>query len=415
MLTSEEQGLVAAVEDLARTKFAERAAEVDREGRFPAENVRDLQALNVPGMGMPREYGGGGMGPEARARVVEAVAYSCGSTAVALNMHFFAADTLLLNPRPNEAALAVNRAIASSEALMCAPGSIATSGLDTRTGGYRATDDGDALIINGKAGFASMSEGATYAFISGVVDRGPDNPVDLFFATPRMDTPGIKNLRNWDAMGLRGTASHDIEIEALRLPRTQALVVPTSFFETLNQVSASLPPAVRQGRVAGTLGIFAIWLGLSRAALDFSRDYVEKRYGALPVQAAADPAAAGLRADDAWAQIAIGRMTHWVESGRTLLYDFAGRLSEPYASPEDFNRALGVLLFHLRRMCEEVAMDAMKVCGAHAYVRNRPLERIHRDLVGCIAMAWKTDSVAQQLGLATLGRPFTIGGPIATA
>jgi alkylation response protein AidB-like acyl-CoA dehydrogenase len=64
-------------------------------------------------------------------------------------------------------------------------------------------------------------------------------------------------------------------------------------------------------------------------------------------------------------------------------------------------------------MCEEVAMESMKVCGAHAYVRNRPLERIYRDLTGCVVMAWKTDSLAQQVGLATLGRPFLVGGPIA--
>ena len=129
--------------------------------------------------------------------------------------------------------------------------------------------------------------------------------------------------------------------------------------------------------------------------------------------ATGDVSIGALRADDAWAQIAIGEMTVWVETGKAVLYGFIDRIETPFESPAEFNRALGVVIFHLRRMCEEVAMLAMKVCGAHAYVRNRPMERIYRDLTGCVVMAWKTGLLAQQIGLATLGRPFLIGGPIA--
>jgi alkylation response protein AidB-like acyl-CoA dehydrogenase len=329
-------------------------------------------------------------------------------------MHFFVADTLLLNPAPTEAALAVTRDVAGQQALMCGPGSIATSGLDSRTAGFTARDDGDALVVNGKAGFASMSEGATYVFLSGTVDRGEGVEPDLFFATPRHDTPGIKNLRNWDGMGFRGTASHDIQLEDARISKSEALVVPATFFQMLGQISATLPAPVRQGRAVGTLGILAIWLGLSRAALDFTRDYVEQRYGGTAFQTPAF-AAVGLRADDAWAQIQIGEMAHWVETGKTILYDFTSRLDTPFPSGDEFNRALGIVIYHLRRMSEEVAMGSMKVCGAHAYVKNRPLERIYRDLTGCVVMAWKTGLLAQQIGLATLGRPFVVGGPIAAS
>lgn len=412
MLTKAEAELVQTVENLSKSEFSERAAAVDREGRFPADNVKALQSLKVPGMGMPTSFGGGGMSAEARLRVVEAVAYGCGSTAVALNMHFFVADTLLLNPAPTEAAMVVTRDVAANQALMCGPGSIATTGLDTRTAGFRAREEADALVVNGKAGFASMSEGATYVFISGTVDRGEGVEPDLFFATPRHDTPGLTNLRNWDGMGFRGTASHDIQMDDVRIPKSAALVVPATFFEMLGQISAGLPAPVRQGRAVGALGILAIWLGLSQAALDFTKDYVQQRYGVTPLPGPGSEQI-GMRADDAWAQIAIGEMAHWVETGRTVLYDFASRMDTPYPSAGEFNRAFGIAIYHLRRMCEEVAIGSMKVCGAHAYVKNRPLERIYRDLTGCVVMAWKTGLLAQQVGLATLGRPFVIGGPIA--
>ena len=53
----------------------------------------------------------------------------------------------------------------------------------------------------------------------------------------------------------------------------------------------------------------------------------------------------------------------------------------------------------------------MRVCGAHAYVRSRPLERIFRDMVGGNVMAWKTDELRQTLGMGALGLPIRIGGP----
>src|SRR5690606_41938451 len=64
-------------------------------------------------------------------------------------------------------------------------------------------------VINGKAGFASMSEGAKYTFMAGLIDRGEGQEPDICIALPNMDTPGIRLLYNWDGMGLRGTASHD--------------------------------------------------------------------------------------------------------------------------------------------------------------------------------------------------------------
>lgn len=408
MLTPAESTVIDAVRDLARTKFPGRAAAHDREGTFPAENVAELKALGVPGFNVPAQYGGGGASAEARARVIEEIAYGDGSTAVAMNMHWFTADILLLAPTPP--AVAVLEDVGKNNALMCAPGSVASGQLDTRKSGYRARLDGDNVVVNGRAGFASMSEGATYVFLAGAVDRDGGGDPDLFFGTPRMDTPGIKNLHNWDAMGFRGTASHDIACEDVVLAPGQALVVPASFIAGLQQAAQALPAEVRQGRTAGSVGILAIWLGLSQAALDFTTAYVAERYGMTPITGLGPDT--GYRANEAWAQLRIGEMAHQVHTGRVVLYDFARSLTTPYPSTEAFTFAFANTIYHLRRMSEEVAMGAMKVCGAHAYVRSRPLERIYRDLTGCIVMAWKTDQLAHQIGLGALGMPMLVGGPV---
>jgi alkylation response protein AidB-like acyl-CoA dehydrogenase len=116
------------------------------------------------------------------------------------------------------------------------------------------------------------------------------------------------------------------------------------------------------------------------------------------------------RADEAWAQTAIGNMDHWLGTGRVLLYDMISRLDD-YTDEQELARDLMRTTFHLRRMSEEVAMGAMKTCGAHAYVTSRPLERIFRDLMGGVVMAWKTDQVQQTLGIGALGRSILFTGP----
>ncbi len=62
-------------------------------------------------------------------------------------------------------------------------------------------------------------------------------------------------------------------------------------------------------------------------------------------------------------------------------------------------------------MSEEVAQSSMRVCGAHAYVKDRALERIFRDMIGGNVMALKTEQMAQSLGKGALGMPISFSGP----
>jgi alkylation response protein AidB-like acyl-CoA dehydrogenase len=284
---------------------------------------------------------------------------------------------------------------------------VPSGGLDTRTSGYRARDEGDCLVLDGKAGFASMSDAATYVIVGGLVEGG--NPADPSFvlALPRLDSPGVVNHHNWSAMGMRATASHDIECVGLRVPKSEALVAPLSL---VRMVQAAQSVEVLQRRSWGALGILGLWLGLAQAAFDFTVEYLGKRYGFLAGAGLLAPET-GLRADEGWAQSALGHMEHWLETGRIVLDDTLRRLETPFPSVQAFTRHIVRTVYHLRRMTEEVALGAMKLCGAHAYVTDRPMERIYRDLTGAIVMAWKTDQLQHMLGLGALGRPITFAGP----
>jgi alkylation response protein AidB-like acyl-CoA dehydrogenase len=407
-LNAAELELVDGVRALARGEFAERAAATDRDRAFPAENVDALRQLGVTAMLLDAKFGGLGMGPEALVRVMEEIAWADGSTAVALNMHLLIAHFLAFLPMfPHGERVLTD--MGRNGALICGPGSVPTGDLDNRKSGFTFSEQGDALIVNGKAGFASMSEGASYALVGGWIERAGGEP-DVVIAVPRLDSPGIRNLRNWNAMGMRGTASHDIAIEGLAIPRAEAFRLPLALArEGQRQLSVEM---IKQ-RSWGALGILGIWVGLSQAAYDATLAYVRERHGYLAGQTTGT-AEVGFRADEAWAQTGIGRMDHWLGTGRVVLNDTVRCLSEPGGDPQEFVRRMVRTVFHLRRMSEEIAQDSLRICGAHAYVSGRPLERIFRDLVGANVMAWKTDQLVQMLGLGALGREITLAGPAGT-
>ncbi len=402
-----ERELVERVRELARGSFAARAEEHDREGTFVAENVEELRALGVSGMLVPREFGGLGMGCEALVRIMEEIAWADGSTAVALNMHLLIAHFVAMMP-PFPHRSAVLQDIARG-AFICGPGSVPTGQLDNRKSGFRVREEGDHLVFDGSAGFASMSEGATYAIIGGWIETGEGEEPRVVMAFPRLDSPGVKNLRNWDAMGMRATASHDIRVEGLHVPRAEALIAPLS---TMREGQERITVAMAQRRSWGALGILGIWLGLAQSAFERTLEYVGLRHGYLSGTSALP--GVGYRADEAWAQMGVGAMDHWLGTGRVVLYDRVRSLDEPCESLPLFTREMVRTVYHLRRMSEEVAQGAMRVCGAHAYVSGHPLERIFRDLIGANVMAWKTDQLQHLLGLAALNRPITLVGPAGT-
>lgn len=405
-----ETDLIGKVRELARDQFASRSVKEDREGAFPHENIHELVALKVPAMALTKDMGGLDISVEAQTRIMEEIAYGDGSTAVALNMHAIVAGMLQAMPPFPRRDFVLND-MGQNGALICGPGSIPSGGLDNRQAGYKAAEDGDFVVFNGKAGFASMSEGAKYTIMGGTIDRGEGNQPDMALTVPELSTPGIKNMLNWDAMGLRGTASHDIVAENVRIPKTEALIIPTAMMRAVLEAQSQIINVETQQRARGALGIVAIWLGLSQAAFDFTIDYVKQRHGYLAGAVSALGNQPGFRSEQPWAQFGIGNMEHWLETGRTILYDTVRRLETPFESPQAFTRHMVRTVYHLRRMSEEVAQGAMKVCGAHAYVRNRPLERIFRDLVGGNVMAWKTDELQHSLGLSALGQPITFVGP----
>ena len=80
--------VIALAEELA-AEFGERAGDVDREGRFPHENIARLKETGYLTLPIPEELGGGGADLATVCRAQSILAGGCASTALAVNMHLF--------------------------------------------------------------------------------------------------------------------------------------------------------------------------------------------------------------------------------------------------------------------------------------------------------------------------------------
>src|SRR5919204_3336133 len=86
-LSAAQADVVARVTELARTRFAPRAARYDAESSFPHDNYRDLHAAGLLPLTVPRAYGGVGADPIAYVHALREMAWGCSATALTFNMH----------------------------------------------------------------------------------------------------------------------------------------------------------------------------------------------------------------------------------------------------------------------------------------------------------------------------------------
>src|SRR5260221_10727578 len=84
-----------AARSYAQKSLAPIAAQLDREARFPREQLRELAELGLMGVNVPEELGGAQAGAVSYALAMMEIAQGCASTAVTLAVNNMVAETLV--------------------------------------------------------------------------------------------------------------------------------------------------------------------------------------------------------------------------------------------------------------------------------------------------------------------------------
>lgn len=348
---------LAAARELAPA-LRDRADEAERLQTMPPDLAARVEEAGLFGMWLPAALGGLELDPATIVRVVEVLSHADGAAGWTTLIGTSSAFLAWLEP-------SVARELLGDRPLAASTCVLATSGA--------AVPDGDGFRVSGRWAFNSGVPHARISQVGAVVTEG-GAPRLLDGGTPDwrlafLPTAQARIVDNWDSAGLRGTGSHDLVLDGVRVPE-ELFVNPIlgeprhdgplwrfPFFANINTTAIGFP------------------LGVARRALDefaalartktrgFARDRIaEDRH----VQVQLAVAEGGLQAARSFVFDVVGELWDTACAGDPLSLDQRARLS--LASQQAARAAVG-------------AVDAVfRLAGASAVYADQPLQRCFRDL-----------------------------------
>jgi acyl-CoA dehydrogenase len=369
-----ERELVAWAAELG-TKISEYSAVHDRDGTFVTEAYETLREAGYLALAVPEELGGSGASIRQVAMAQRELARHCSSTALASVMHHHVVlFTAWRYRRGLPGAEATLRRVAEEGIVL-----VSTGGADTtRPRGEAVRVDG-GYRVSGRKIFASQSPVGTVMSTMFPLDDPDDGRIVLNMAVP-LASDGVTVLDNWDALGMRGTGSNDVELHDVFVPEERVLARrPYGKVDPPLQVifSIAFPP------------ISAVYLGIAEAA----RDHAVAAVRGTP------------RADDPLVQRQIGQIDNRLHVAGWAL---DGALRVVGDDPEPSMDTVAAVMAAKREVAlagVEVCDLAMDVAGGAAYYRTSPIEQSYRDVRAAKFHPFGPDETLQHAGRLALGLP----------
>lgn len=391
-LTPKQQKLLDVAAELGRSKFAPRAAQIDRDAVFPLANYADMREAGLLNICVPESHGGIGADFATYVMVAAEIGRHCGATALTLNMHVssamwtgFIADALNMTPgqrASHEAHRAVHyRRIVQDGKIYSQPfseGGAAAAGKAPFGTLAKKVDGG--YLINGRKIFASLAGAADYYGILCTLDKPGASLRDSLYLAVDSTLPGVTVSGEWDPLGMRGTVSRTLVFKDVFVPDVERMMPEGLYAQA----------AVRWPHMFATLS--PTYMGIAQGAYDFTVQYLRGEVpGMPPVKRRMYPTK----------QIAVAEMKIKLEQTRAIF------LQNARAARVDPSKEIRLGLYAAHYSIMENANDicrlAVRTCGGQSMLKSLPLERMYRDSrCGSLMLPWTAELCLDRLGRETL-------------
>lgn len=332
-------------------RIAAHASRHDVEGSFVAEAYDELRAAGLLRAAVPVELGGDGATIAELTAVQRELGHHCGSTALASSMHqHVVAFTAWRYRRGLPGAEATLRRVAEEQILLVSTGGgdyMRPQGEAVRVeGGYRVT---------GRKRFASQSDHGT-VMSTMFCFEDPDRPEEgrrvLNMAVP-FASEGVTVADNWNTLGMRGTASNDVDLVDVFVPEEKVLANrPWGVLDPPLQVISSVAFPIVTGA----------YLGVAEAAYEAARAAAERR--------SADPSV----------QRQVGVMRSRLQVAAWALDGALALVGDDPVPSYDTVLAVMAAKAQVAQTGIEVCDLAMEVAGGPAFFKGSVIERCYRDI-----------------------------------
>jgi len=374
-LAHEERQLLDSVRMFGRDEIAPRAAEYDRSGAFPADNIAAINALGLNAMFVPEAYGGAGLSYAAYIACVREISAACASTGIIWATNFHAMKPLIdfgneeqkqrLLPRVAEGAigaLAITEPSAGSDA----------TGMTTRF----TPAGNDTVVVSGGKTFISNGDVADLMLVFGKWSEIDDPRQAISAIIIEKGTPGFTVLRKEDKMGHRAASTAALAFEDCRVSRDNLLGAPGEGLPLLLAALNKSRPSVA-----------AHALGIARAAFEDAVAYINERRQSgrrivefQGIQFLLADLATDLAMCEAW------------------LWHVAGLIDR---GESDIAVEASMLKMRASDLAMRIATEAVQLHGGYGYIKEYRVERLMRDAK--ITQIWEgTNQIHRQL----IGRSF---------
>ncbi len=382
------------------TDFATRAAQHDADNSFVSENFDAMRASGFLAATAPVETGGLGVDSLHDMTVaVSRLARGCGATAIAANMHLgFAFDiTRTLRRADVDGPFAAQLAILVK---LLGRGRLVMSHAGTEPGGafsFPTTEarpaDGGYLI----SGHKIFATNAAIADAFTVFVRVPDDTgwYRMGSAVIRRSNPGVTVMDNWDAVGMRGSGSHDVVFSDC--------FVAADMVQLGGRVGEPVP-AMWPGLLAVNFPLVGAYVGIAEAAHALTVAAARSRRRKPFDQLLAERPVVQVQL----AEMEVGLATARATLGRTCeAIDEFLRLPEEELTMDAVNRVVmdyQCTKLIVNRAAADVVDRAMTVVGGSSYLTGHPLGRLYRDVrAGGFMQPYSPTEAVEFIGRVSLG------------
>lgn len=339
-----------------------RAAEYDRDNRFPTEDFEQLRDAGYLAAFVPSEFGGAGLSLEEICAEQTRLAEAAPATALAINMHQIIVGVgrhMVRSGAPEGEQILRDAAagelfgfgISEPSNDLVLFGSL-TEAVPAADGGYR---------FSGTKIFTSMAPAWTRLLTFGKDASDPDHPQSVFAILDR-DGGGVEVKDDWDVVGMRATQSNTTVLQE----------APSAYVLTVTDPGPSMNPVVFGIFANFELLLAATYAGIGQRAIAVAAEYVKHRRSVLnQTTYSNDPAIRWRLAEGALRMEAVGPQI------RELARNF------------DEGADLGALwmprLSAVKNAATEAAIEAVnqavRSCGGSSYFNSNELSRLYRDVL----------------------------------
>ena len=350
-LSANQREIQALAREFAEGEMQPRAAEWDREHRFPREVFGKLAELGLMGVCVPEELGGAGADFVSYILVLEELSRADAGVGVTVAVHTSAATLPILSFGTEEQKARFVPPLARGEVLGAFALTEPESGSDAASLRTAATPNGGGWTISGSKQWITNGRYAGTFVLFARTD--PDTPGARGVSAFIVDADHVRVTREEEKLGLNSSSTVDLVLEGAQVGGDRLLHEEGKGFRV---AMATLD--------GGRIGIAAQALGIAQAAYDVARAYaLERRQFGRRI------------ADFQAIQWKLADMATEIDAARLLVYRAAWRKQQGLPHTEEGAKAKLFASEVARRQTAE----AIQILGGYGYTKEFPVERFYRD------------------------------------